>query len=68
MTYSSNTMPLVSPKNSAGLSLRTQCELLGISRGAYYYELRPESAENLAILRRLDELHLERPVFGSWHW
>lgn len=49
----------------AGLSLRTQCELLGIARGAYYYEPRPESAENLAILRRLDELHLERPVFGS---
>ena len=50
----------------AVLSLRTQCDLLGISRGAYYYEPRPESAENLAILRRLDELHLERPVFGSW--
>jgi putative transposase len=31
----------------------------------YYYEPRPESAENLALLRRLDELHLERPVFGS---
>jgi putative transposase len=50
----------------AGLSLRAQCELLGISRGANYYEPRPESAENLALLRRLDELHLERPVFGSW--
>ena len=50
----------------ASLSLRTQCQLLGISRGAYYYEPRPESAENLALLRRLDELHLERPVFGSW--
>jgi putative transposase len=46
-------------------SVRQQCELLGISRGAYYYEPRPESAENLAILRRLDELHLERPVYGS---
>lgn len=50
----------------AGLSLRAQCELLGLSRGACYCEPRPESAENLAILRRLDELHLERPVFGSW--
>lgn len=48
-----------------GLSVRQQCELLGISRGAYYYEPRPESAENLAIMRRLDELHLERPVYGS---
>lgn len=48
-----------------GLSVRAQCELMGISRGAYYYEPRPESAANLAILRRLDELHLERPVYGS---
>ncbi|MCW5551580.1 MAG: hypothetical protein KIS67_05360 [Verrucomicrobiae bacterium] len=43
----------------AGLSLRAQC-VLGISRGAYYYEPRPESAENHKLLRRLDELHLER--------
>jgi putative transposase len=48
-----------------GLSVRAQCELMGISRGAYYYEPRPESAENLAILRRLDELHWDRPVYGS---
>jgi putative transposase len=47
------------------LSVRAQCELMGISRGAYYYEPRPESAENLAILRRLDELHLDWPVYGS---
>ena len=48
-----------------GLSVRQQCELMGISRGAYYYEPRPESAENLAIMRRLDELHLDRPFYGS---
>ena len=48
-----------------GLSVRQQCELLGISRGAYYYEPRPESAENLALMRRLDELPLARPVYGS---
>lgn len=49
----------------AGLSLRAQCELLGISRDAYDYEPRPESAENLALMRRLDQWHLERPVYGS---
>lgn len=47
------------------MSLRDQCELLGISRSGYYYESRPESPENLAIMRRLDELHLANPVFGS---
>ena len=44
--------------------MRQQCELLGISRSGYYYEPCPESAENLALMRRLDELHLEHPVYG----
>ena len=47
------------------MSIREQCGLLGISRSAYYYECRPESAENLELMRRLDELHLEHPVYGS---
>ena len=46
-------------------SVRHQCELLGISRGSYYYEPCPETLENLRLMRRLDELHLERPVYGS---
>jgi len=47
------------------LSLRQQCELVGLSRSGYYYEPVPESAENLALMRRLDELNLEHPVYGS---
>ena len=47
------------------LSLRRQCELVGIARSGFYYEPVPESAENLALMRRLDELHLARPVYGS---
>lgn len=47
------------------LSLQRQCELIGIARSGFYYEPVPESAENLALMRRLDELHLARPVFGS---
>ncbi len=38
---------------------------MGISRSGYYYEPVPESAENLALMRRLDELHLDHPVYGS---
>ena len=49
----------------APISIRAQCGLLGLSRSAYYYEGRPESAEKLALLRRLDELPLEHPVYGS---
>jgi putative transposase len=47
------------------LSIRDQCELLGIARSTLYYEGRPETAENLALMRRLDELHLKHPTFGS---
>jgi putative transposase len=47
------------------LTIQQQCELLGLPRSTYYYESRPESAENLRLLRRLDELYLEYPFFGS---
>ena len=47
------------------LSLQRQCELVGISRSGFYYEPVPESEANLALMRRLDELHLEHPVYGS---
>lgn len=47
------------------LSLKRQCELVGISRSGFYYEPTPESEENLALMRRLDELNLEHPYYGS---
>jgi putative transposase len=47
------------------LSVRRQCELLGLNRSTWYYEAVPESAENLALMRRIDEQYLERPYFGS---
>lgn len=47
------------------MTIQQQCGLLGLPRSTYYYEPRPESAENLRLLRRLDELYLEYPFFGS---
>jgi putative transposase len=47
------------------LSVQRQCELLRLPRSTYYYQPRPESAENLRLMRRLDELYLEWPFFGS---
>ena len=47
------------------LSLSRQCELLGVSRWSQYYDPLGESAENLALMRRVDELHLEHPFYGS---
>jgi putative transposase len=55
---------MVEPSNR-GLSVRRQCELLGLNRSTYYYQPCGESTENLALMRRLDELHMERPCFGS---
>lgn len=49
----------------AELSVRRQCELLGVSRSGLYYEPVGTSAEELALMRRMDELHLAHPFYGS---
>ena len=46
------------------ISIVRQCELLELSRSSYYYEPCSESAENLAIMRRIDEQYLETPFYG----
>jgi putative transposase len=50
---------------SHDLPLRRQAELLKLSRSSLYYEPRPVSPIDLAIMRRIDELHLEHPFAGS---
>lgn len=47
------------------MSVVEQCELLGLPRSSYYYEAAPESAENLRLMRVIDEEYLEAPFFGS---
>ena len=47
------------------LPISKQAKALNISRGSVYYLPRPVSAADLAIMRRLDELHLEFPFAGS---
>jgi putative transposase len=49
----------------AELSLSHQCRLLSISRSSFYYAPRGESPENLALMRRIDELFLKCPFYGS---
>lgn len=48
-----------------GPSMRRQCELLGVNRSSLYYEPVEPDAEQLALMRRMDELHLKHPFFGS---
>ena len=47
------------------LSITKQAKALNISRGSVYYLPRPVSAADLAMMRRMDELHLELPFAGS---
>lgn len=47
------------------ISLARQCELLGLSRTAYYYRPRGESEYNLKIMRLIDELFMEDPTLGA---
>ena len=41
------------------LPLTRQAQILKLSRSSLYYRPRPVSAEDLAIMRRIDELHLD---------
>jgi putative transposase len=47
------------------LSVRRQCELLGLSRSSLYYEPVGETAENLRLMRLIDEQYTACPVYGS---
>ena len=47
------------------LSITRQAGLLNISRGTVYYLPRPVSPADLALMRRLDELHLQHPFMGA---
>ncbi len=47
------------------LPITRQAEVLSISRGSVYYLPRPVSEADLAIMRRIDELHLDYPFAGS---
>lgn len=46
------------------IGVKRQCELLGISRRSFYYTPQGESAFNLKLMRRMDELYLHHPAFG----
>jgi putative transposase len=47
------------------LSIVRQAKVLNLARSTVYYEPRPVSAEDLALMRRLDELHLDYPFAGA---
>lgn len=54
---------MMDPKHD--LSITRQAELAGISRASVYYVPRPLPEADLALMRRMDELHLEHPFAGA---
>ena len=50
---------------SHALSVVRQCALLDLSRSSVYYPPQPVSASDLALMRRIDELHLNHPFAGA---
>lgn len=47
------------------MTIEQQCRLLGLPRATFYYRPQPESEENLGLLRRLDQLYMDYPFYGS---
>jgi putative transposase len=55
------------------LPVTRQCQLLSLNRSTVYYQPKPASNEDLKLMRRIDEMHLQRPFYGSrrirdWLW
>lgn len=47
------------------ISIRRQCDLLGVSRASWYYQPAGESEENLRRMRQIDEQYTRTPFYGS---
>jgi len=54
---------MITPQHA--LPITRQCQLLALPRSSAYYTPRPVSSEDLALMRQIDELHLEYPFAGS---
>ena len=55
---------MIEPKHPE-LRIKRQCELTGLSRSSYYREEKPESEENLKLMRLIDEEYTRHPFYGT---
>jgi putative transposase len=54
---------LVEPEHLS-ISISRQCELLGLARSSFYYEIQPETEQNLRLMEMLDKQYTARPFYG----
>jgi putative transposase len=59
------TRQFVEPEHQC-ISVRRQCQWLGLSRSGLYYQPVGESSENLTFRRLVDEPYTRTPVYGVW--
>src|SRR4051812_50151514 len=52
-------------RDDPALSVATQCRLLKVARSTLYYQPAPVDPDDLALMRRMDELYLASPFYGS---
>lgn len=55
---------MVDPE-APNLSVARQCRLLNLHRSSYYYKPKPIRAEDLKLMRLIDEQYLKEPTWGS---
>lgn len=55
---------MVDPSNF-GMSISCQCQLLSINRSSFYYQPKPIKAEDLKLMRLIDQQYLKTPTWGS---
>jgi len=62
---SASNRPAKLDRDHPDLSVRRQCAMLGVARSGVYRKPAPANDNDLALMRRIDALHTERPFLGS---
>jgi putative transposase len=62
---STDQLRLLVDRDNREISIRRQCELLGVNRAGLYYQALGESEESLMLMRLMDEEYTRRPFYGS---
>ncbi len=52
-------------RNSDKLPIKSQCQLLNLSRSSVYYQNKEQPAPELKLMQQIDEVHLKYPFYGS---